>query len=112
MDLCRPGGTPDDAEMLDLIIKEGKQRQDSIEQYTSAGRQDLADKEAAELAVIQGYLPKPPDRGRTDRPSSMPPSPKWAPPRPARWARSSPPSWPPTRGRVDGKALPPPSRPA
>ena len=45
--------------MLDLIIKEGKQRQDSIEQYTSAGRQDLADKEAAELAVIQGYLPKP-----------------------------------------------------
>ena len=56
VDLCRPGGT---AEMLDLIIKEGKQRQDSIEQYTSAGRQDLADKEAAELAVIQSYLPKP-----------------------------------------------------
>ena len=51
VDLCRPGGTLDDAEMLDLIIKEGK--------YTSAGRQDLADKEAAELAVIQGYLPKP-----------------------------------------------------
>ena len=51
VDLC--------AEMLDLIIKEGKQRQDSIEQYTSAGRQDLADKEAAELAVIQSYLPKP-----------------------------------------------------
>ena len=45
--------------MLDLIIKEGKQRQDSIEQYTSAGRQDLADKEAAALAVIQSYLPKP-----------------------------------------------------
>ena len=55
VDLCRPGGTLDDAEMLDLIIKEGKQRQDSIEQYTSAGRQDLA----AELAVIQSYLPKP-----------------------------------------------------
>ena len=52
VDLCRPGGTLDDAEMLDLIIKEGKQRQDSIEQYTS-------DKEAAELAVIQSYLPKP-----------------------------------------------------
>ena len=29
VDLCRPGGTLDDAEMLDLIIKEGKQRQDS-----------------------------------------------------------------------------------
>ena len=55
VDLCRPGGTLDDAEMLDLIIKEGKQRQDSIEQYPSAGRQDLADKEAA----IQSYLPKP-----------------------------------------------------
>ncbi|WP_303996941.1 GatB/YqeY domain-containing protein, partial [Desulfovibrio piger] len=33
VDLCRPGGTLDDAEMLDLLIKEGKQRQDSIEQY-------------------------------------------------------------------------------
>ena len=45
VDLCRPGGTLDDGEMMDLIIKEGKQRQDSIEQYTAAGRSDLADKE-------------------------------------------------------------------
>lgn len=59
VDLCRPGGTLDDGEMMDLIIKEGKQRQDSIEQYTAAGRSDLADKEAAELAVLQSYLPKP-----------------------------------------------------
>ena len=44
VDLCRPGGTLDDGEMMDLIIKEGKQRQDSIEQYTAAGRSDLADK--------------------------------------------------------------------
>lgn len=59
VDLCRPGDTLDDGEMMDLIIKEGKQRQDSIEQYTAAGRSDLADKEAAELVVLQSYLPKP-----------------------------------------------------
>ena len=58
VDLRRPGGTLSDEEMLDVIIKEGKQRQDSIEQYTAAGRTDLADKEAAELAIIQDYLPK------------------------------------------------------
>ena len=45
--------------MLDVIIKEGKQRQDSIEQYTAANRPDLAQKEAEELAVIQEYLPQP-----------------------------------------------------
>lgn len=59
VDLRRPGGTLDDSEMLDLIIKEGKQRQDSIEQYNAANRSDLADKEAAELAVLQSYLPSP-----------------------------------------------------
>lgn len=59
VDLRRLGGTLDDSEMLDLIIKEGKQRQDSIEQYNAANRSDLADKEAAELAVLQSYLPSP-----------------------------------------------------
>ncbi len=59
VDLCRPGGTLDDGEMMDLIIKESKQRQDSIEQYRAANRNDLADKEAAELVVLQDYLPKP-----------------------------------------------------
>ena len=58
VDLRRPGGTLSDEEMLDVIIKEGKQRQDSIVQYTAAGRPDLAEKEAAELAIIQDYLPK------------------------------------------------------
>lgn len=46
-----------DEELLDVIIKQAKQRQDSIEQYTAAGRKDLADKEALELEVLQSYLP-------------------------------------------------------
>ena len=56
VELMRP---LEDNDYMDVLLREVKQRQDSIEQYTSAGRQDLADKEAAELAVIQSYLPKP-----------------------------------------------------
>lgn len=58
VELRRPGGTLDDAELLDVFIKEAKQRQDSIEQYTTAGRPDLAAKEAAELAILRDYLPR------------------------------------------------------
>ena len=43
---------------MDLLAKLAKQRRDSIKQYTQAGRQELADQEAAELAIIEGYLPK------------------------------------------------------
>jgi uncharacterized protein YqeY len=57
--LRRPGGTLSDDEMLEVIIKEAKQRQDSIEQYTAAGRLDLAQREQAELAVLGEYLPTP-----------------------------------------------------
>ncbi|MBD5417535.1 MAG: GatB/YqeY domain-containing protein [Desulfovibrio sp.] len=58
VELRRPGGTLDDDELLDVFIKEAKQRQDSIEQYTAANRPDLAEKEAQELAILTHYLPK------------------------------------------------------
>ncbi len=43
---------------MEVLMHQAKQRRDSIEQYTKAGRQDLADKEAQELAIIETYLPK------------------------------------------------------
>lgn len=46
-----------DAEVLDLIIKEGKQRQDSIEQFRNAKREDLASKEEREQKLLMEYLP-------------------------------------------------------
>ena len=48
-----------DAEIISIIAKLVKQRHDSIEQYTAANRQDLADKEQAEIEVLSTYLPKP-----------------------------------------------------
>jgi uncharacterized protein YqeY len=52
------GGALDDDEMTKTLQSLVKQRRDSIEQYEKAGRQDLADKERAEIAVIEGYLPE------------------------------------------------------
>ncbi|GGA22171.1 GatB/YqeY domain-containing protein [Okeania sp. KiyG1] len=43
---------------MDILTRLAKQRRDSIEQYTQAGRQELADGEAAELAILEEYLPK------------------------------------------------------
>ena len=51
------GHALDDAESLQVVSTLVKQRRDSIEQFTSGGRKDLADKEAAEIAVLEGYLP-------------------------------------------------------
>ena len=46
-----------DEEAMSVIRKAVKQRQDSIEQYTSAGRTELADKERAEMEILKTYLP-------------------------------------------------------
>jgi len=48
----------DDVDIIAVIKKQIKQRQDSIDQYTQANRKDLADKETAELAILKEYLPK------------------------------------------------------
>jgi len=48
----------DDKEALAVLSTMIKQRKDSIEQFTKGGRQDLADKEAAEIALIETYMPK------------------------------------------------------
>lgn len=51
--------TLDDAQVLAVLDKMAKQRRDSIAQYEGAGRQDLADKEQRELAIIHDYMPQP-----------------------------------------------------
>ena len=48
-----------DAEVIQAISSSCKQRQEAIEQFRQGGRQDLVDKESAELAILQSYLPSP-----------------------------------------------------
>jgi len=51
-------GALDDQEAMAVLNTLIKQRKDSIEQFTKGGRKELADKEAAEITIIEGYLPK------------------------------------------------------
>ena len=48
----------DDAAVIAILDKLVKQRKDSIQQFTTGNRLDLVEKEAAELSVLQGYLPQ------------------------------------------------------
>lgn len=60
--------TLDDAQIIAVLDKMTKQRRDSITQYEAAGRQELADIEAAEIRVIQAYLPAALGEAELDRP--------------------------------------------
>jgi uncharacterized protein YqeY len=52
------GSELDDDDMQKLLRSLVKQRRDSIEQYEKAGRQELVDKETAEIKIIETYLPQ------------------------------------------------------
>jgi uncharacterized protein YqeY len=62
------GGRPlEDAEARQVVGSLVKQRKDSIEQFTKGGRQDLADKEAAEIRILESYLPPAADPALVER---------------------------------------------
>ncbi len=52
-----PQGTLEEGEALAVLRKLVKSREDSVEQFTRGGRQDLADKESAEIQILKAYLP-------------------------------------------------------
>jgi uncharacterized protein YqeY len=61
------GRVLDDGEARQVVQSLVKQRRDSIEQFTKGGRQDLVDKETAEIAVLESYLPPAVDPALIDR---------------------------------------------
>ena len=61
------GRALDENESRQVVTAVVKQRRDSIEQFTRGGRQDLAEKEAAEIAVLESYLPAAADPAAVER---------------------------------------------
>lgn len=61
------GGELSEEEMTRALQSLVKQRRDSVEQYEKAGRAELADKERAEIAVIEEYLPRAASREEVER---------------------------------------------
>ena len=61
------GRALDENEARQVVLALVKQRRDSIEQFTKGGRKDLADKETAEIVVLEGYLPPAIDTGRLEQ---------------------------------------------
>ena len=63
----RDGKAPesDDALVIEVLQKMVKQRRESIDIFVKGGRQELADKEAAEIAVIERFLPQQMDEAQT-----------------------------------------------
>jgi uncharacterized protein len=61
------GRALDESEARQVVSALVKQRRDSIEQFTKGGRQDLADKETAEIVVLEGYLPPAVDAADLER---------------------------------------------
>lgn len=61
------GRALDEHEARQVVSALVKQRRDSIEQFLNGGRKDLADKESAEIVVLEGYLPPPVDTAELER---------------------------------------------
>ena len=61
------GRALDDAESLQVVSSLVKQRRDSVEQFRAGGRPDLADKEQAEIALLERYLPPAADPAAIDQ---------------------------------------------
>lgn len=57
----------DEAEAMQVVASSIKQRRDSIDQFAGAGRQDLVDRETAELQVLLAFLPPPVDGAELER---------------------------------------------
>ena len=61
------GKDVDDREAQQIVATLVKQRKDSVDQFTKAGRQDLADKEQAEIVILETYLPPPVSREELEK---------------------------------------------